>query len=168
MTTNRKPTVEELEASLAHERREQSRRIEQQLDPADCALSSWASGLTSRLDGVKLDLAAQGWRAFFPVLVKDGQPVPAKLFQGRFGWCWGLVGENDRFSGFVGCRAGVSKVTKKMEREGYDVSWVEADANARLYSPPGTRGFSTNVWPVITRDSDGNMHGRLSLDGPED
>ena len=40
--------------------------------------------------------------------------------------------------------------------------WLASGAAAMPPSPPGERGFSTNVWTVITRDSDGCIHGYLT------
>jgi hypothetical protein len=75
-----RPTVQELEAKLAAYQEQKAatdaRRLEQQTDVSDCALSCWAEGATLDKLHAQLALARKGYMAEFPALLHlDGSPV---------------------------------------------------------------------------------------------
>ena len=158
-----KPTVEQIMESIAHEAREQNRRAEQQLDPSDCALSSWASGATSRVKEMELKLALCGWMAWFPVLLdartgqkdaRTGQKVNAKQITSKYGRCW-MVRPEGRDTGPAVAFVGIGD--RAMAAKGYKGGWERSPASARFRSNfVGDCGFVD-----IVRDSDGMSHGRL-------
>jgi hypothetical protein len=64
----------------------------------DGFLSQWASGLTAQLKRRQADLLEEGGKAWFTTLADlDGNWVPSKLVDTRYGTRWVLLDANGRF-----------------------------------------------------------------------
>lgn len=122
-------TAEEWRAEAnAHER--QAEESFERCD-TDGFLSQWASKMTAQLDRARADIAERGGTWIFPVLLTlDGERVPAKLINGRYGKCWALLDGEGEFTGeFVGA---FPKRESTLERKGYREGDEEAPADARI------------------------------------
>jgi hypothetical protein len=117
---------EQLDA-LAHDAQ---RRIEQQLDPTDCALSIWADGITRCKLELEIELEANGgYASFLELQTIEGAPVNARMIDTKFGSCWAVCDSNGRKTGeFLpicdaadDCECGTPYVAKdkKLRKRGY-------------------------------------------------
>lgn len=84
----------------------------------DGFLSQWASGITAQLKRREADvLEAGGVHEFACLTDLDGNWVPSKLIDGRYGLCWALLAEDGTFTGtFV---SAFPKRAATLERKGY-------------------------------------------------
>jgi hypothetical protein len=104
----------------------------------DGFVSQWASGITARLERAKADLADAGGLASFPALFDtDGNLVPAKLVDGRYGMVWGLLPGADpsgRFTGWFSPSGAAAAARRQATdaRKGYQVGRVLAPAAATI------------------------------------
>lgn len=136
---NRQEDAMSTTTNRADELREQARQHEQDAAESfdrcdtDGFLSQWASGVNAAKARVEADVIEAGgvatfWRLRLETL--DGEPVRAKLIDGRYGECWALLREDDSFSGeFVSARP---KRVSTMERKGYREVREEFVAEARV------------------------------------
>ena len=67
------------------------RRVEQQLDPSDCALSNWADGITRNRIELEIELEKAGGLApFLAIQTLEGTLVDARMIETKFGTCWAI------------------------------------------------------------------------------
>lgn len=94
--------VEALEASAAAH--EAEREASFQRCDTDGFMSQWASGLCAQKDRAEARLLEAEGLAEFPALFDlQGQWVPARLIDGKFGPCWMVLDHKGEFKGeFVG------------------------------------------------------------------
>jgi hypothetical protein len=151
-----------------------ARRIEDQVDPGDCFISSWADGLTASLYREKARIEEQGGMdEFWGLFNLKGERVRAKLIDGKYGMCWALCNEAGQFTGkfvaFVGSvptafeytdKAGymrevkswtkkVANQAKKGYREGKEMASAEAFMNGEGH------GLSGRAWVAVKRTDGG-------------
>jgi hypothetical protein len=109
--------------------RERSRESFERCD-TDGFLSQWASDINARLYDLKALVAEQGGKSSFPHLhTLDGRPVKAKVIKGRFGLCWALLDEQDKFTGtFVS----YSLTERGLKKKGFQMLDVEMPARAKI------------------------------------
>lgn len=138
------------EIIAAHEsrvdaRHENARRIGDD-DACHLGLSAWGEGLTATLLERELELSERGWTASFPRLADlEGNEIPARVIDSRFGRCWMLLDEKGESTGtFAPYRP---KRPSTLERRGYREIEVERPAFARLEGDG--RGLSGRVWVEI-------------------
>lgn len=115
----------------------------------DGFLTQHSSDLTARLHERKAEIAANGGKAEFPALFDlDGNMVPAKLVNTRYGPAWGLLSDPDNlsseFTGFVNpsLAKDENRAKANLEKKGYRVGKVSAPAGADLAAPAGATGTS--------------------------
>jgi hypothetical protein len=150
-TTTHTEKANEYRAEAAKADERNARRIEDQVDPGDSFLSSWADGLTSRLYRAKAEIEeAGGVSEFFGLFNLKGERVRAKLIEGRYGLCWALCDGNGRFTGkfvtFIGHAPTMPWVAKHGETEaerlhGKDIYRREIKSWARRVKNQAKKGF---------------------------
>jgi len=158
--------VEEIEKEISAVDDRSDRRAADQVDPGDCFLSSWADGITRSKLQYELEIAKNGGLSEFPALFDlDGNRVPAKLINAKYGQCWALLDENWRFIGFVSrprlepvkdpanLSQWVYQPTKRsaanLRKKGF-VEGVEM-APARAQIVGSGHGLSGSAWATIVR-----------------
>ncbi len=151
-------TAEELRAKAA-ECAERSEESFQRCD-TDGFLSQWANDLTARLYRTQADLVDNGGVDEFLGLCKiaTGERVRAKIIRGRFGPCWAIVGEDDKFTGEffpTGPRSRKQKAAGLCEKP------EMAPAGAKI-DGQGT-GLSGSAWVAIYRTDGGCPEGAVTL-----
>jgi hypothetical protein len=91
-------TATELRAEAAehdHEAHESFERCD-----TDGFLTQWAHGLTAQEKRLQADIEENGGLSDFPALFDlEGNYVPAKLINGRYGTCWALTDDEGTFLG---------------------------------------------------------------------
>jgi len=120
-------------ARLEREKEESFERCD-----TDGFMSQWASGVNAQKARLAADIAEQGGTWEFPALFDlDGNPVPAKLIETRYGWAWALLDPENtsgRFLGFFNesyARDEKRRVATNA-RKGYYVGTVRVPAFAKL------------------------------------
>ena len=104
----------------------------------DGALSQIAHGLLAQELTLAAEIEANGGRYKFPALFDlDGNLVPAKLVQTRYGMAWGLLKDDNprgRFIGWFNPSNAKKAETRRRndERKGYRIGYVMAPARAEL------------------------------------
>lgn len=105
----------------------------------DGFLTQWAADTIARKYELQAEIAEQGGTWQFPALLDtDGNLVPAKLVQTRFGPAWGLLSDPDNphsdFTGFVNPSNASTPARRAgaMARKGFRVGTVRAPATAAL------------------------------------
>lgn len=127
-------------AQLRDQAAEHDRKAEESFQRCDTdgALSQWADSRMAGLYRLQADIEENGGRALFVALFDlDGNLVPAKWIETRYGMAWALLDEDNprgRFKGFFrpseardGHRARATDA-----RRGYYVGYVMAPAKAEL------------------------------------
>lgn len=148
--------LENIDAQLAELEATRLRRVEQQLDPSDCALSNWADGITSSKLQLERELIeAGGVAAFLALTTLDGQPVKAKMIATKFRReCWALLDGAGRLTGQflpicdAASEPGTAYVAKdaKIQKKGFRQIVVARPAVVKIV---GTgRGLSGTAWPA--------------------
>ncbi len=124
-----------LERAAAHE--QEAHDSFQRCD-TDGFLSQWASGITAQACRLEAQLVEQdGMASFLALFDLEGNWVPAKLINAKYGECWALLDEDGQFTGeFVGA---YPKQRKTIANKGY--------LEGRVLRPAGVgySGSSTNV-----------------------
>lgn len=154
MTATATATPQELrEQAAAHDRKahESFERCD-----TDGFMSQWADGLTAGKLRLQAQIAENGGRATHPALFDlEGNLVPAKLVDGRYGLVWGLLEDDDPHGRFVGWfnpsqarRPGVAR--RNDAKKGYYIGYVLAPAEAKLRG-----GNACTVMPVAVRTDGG-------------
>jgi hypothetical protein len=146
----------------AQDLREQAARHDQ--DAADSFercdtdgfVSQWASGINARQKRTQATIEEAGGVATFGryyLTDLDGERVPAKLIEGRFGPCWALLDEDDQFTGeFIGAHPAREST---LERKGYREAEEEFVAEATADLKGSGRGLSgAATVTVIVRPAD--------------
>lgn len=116
----------------------------------DGALSQWASGINAQRLYMEADIAENGGLWEFPALFDtEGNLVPAKLIDGKFGDCWMLLDSEGQATGeFVGAfPARRSTIFKK----GYLQGTVLRPARATVMSG---KGGAATAWTAIVPKGD--------------
>lgn len=155
MAERRPPDEAHIKALEAQRERIQSsrqRRVEQQLDPFDCALSEWADEIGERKLSLEIQVERQGGVSTFPALYYlDGRRAPAKLLETRFGIRWALLDETGRLTGrfLPVAPTRESTLAKRGFREGQE----EAPAKATVVGKG--RGLSGQARAAIVRTDGG-------------
>jgi len=143
-----------------------ARRIRDQIDPGDCALSARCDSLNADLYRLRADLIEAGGKAWFWGLYDlEGNRVPAKLIDGRFGLCWAIVDpETDRFTGkFIGA---FPERVETMRKKGFEERKEWAPARAKIVgSGKGLSGLCTARASVVR--TDGGWRGGELIDEEE-
>jgi hypothetical protein len=133
----------------------------------DGAATQWASGVESQKQLILNEIASNGGTSIFPALFDlEGNLVPAKLIETRFGPAWGVFdkdasqasGHTNSFVSFFSASKAKSEVRRFLsdERKGYYVGTVKALAGVALQSNGGF-GYSgaSTVHPVVYRKDGG-------------
>lgn len=78
-----------------------ARRVAEQMDQSDCALSFWATDLNAQKYRLQAEIERQGGLWEFDGLFdrETGKRLPAKLIRGRYGLCWAWVDRDGQFTG---------------------------------------------------------------------
>jgi hypothetical protein len=122
-------------------------------DEADGALSQWAHGLNAAEHHLAARIAEQGGTWEFDALFDlDGNLVPAKEIQTRFGYSWMLLDERGKAAGFFNeskAKNEARRVTANA-RKGYYVGRVRVAAHAELAG-----GNIACVMPIVVRNDGG-------------
>ena len=129
-------TIYRVEKTAAEYRAEaQAERLASQASFERCdtdgALSQWGSDMMAAVNHVLAELAEQGGMAEFVVLCDlQGQEVRARVVSSKYGACWALCDEQDRFTGeFVAyCPARPST----LRRHGFQEVHRQMPAGVRL------------------------------------
>lgn len=122
----------------------------------DGFVSQWASGISARQHDLQAKIAAEGGKHRFIALYDtDGNLVPAKYVETRYGPAWGLLSDPDnpdsRFTGFVNESNAQSAAVRErnLAKKGYRLGYVWAPAKATTSG--GGRGLagamSVGVFP---------------------
>lgn len=99
----------------------------------DGALSQWASGISARQLRLQADIEDNGGFWEFPALFDlDGNWVPARVIDGRYGPCWMILNENGEATGeFAPFRpARKSTLEKRGYRQGIATRPAKADTGS--------------------------------------
>lgn len=104
----------------------------------DGFMSQWAHGVMAQRERLAADIAEDGGRAMFLALFDtNGNLVPAKYIETRFGYSWALLSSDDPRSEFKGWfnpskarKVGVARTNDA--KKGYYVGYVMAPAKADL------------------------------------
>jgi len=124
----------------------------------DGFLSQWASGCTAALKRVQASIVEAGGNAEFPALFDlDGNPVPAKLIDTKFGTSWGVFESWDA-----------------LNDKGDIVRWV--NAFPKRESTMRNKGFTegrvmAQGWAALSGNNACNVHPRTyrkQFDGDEE
>ena len=121
----------------------------------DGFVSQWASGITGRQKRAQADIIDAGGVSDFPALFDlDGQRVPAKLIDGRYGMCWALVeAGSDRFTGeFV---SAFPKRESTMAKKGYVEGREIAPAKAVIAANGTGLSGAASAYVRVVRIDDG-------------
>lgn len=144
--------VASLRAAAATAEKQKEESIER--SDTDGYMSQWASGLTAQESLMKAELEENAGKAEFSALFdKDGNMVPAKLIDTKFGQAWAVYSDpNNSSSKFTGVFINESQSdnpkTKEaaLARKGYTLGRVKAPAYV------GSSGTNTaSVRPTIFR-----------------
>lgn len=144
--------IASLRAKAATAEKQKSESIER--SDSDGFASQWASGLTAQESLMKAELEENAGKAEFSALFdKDGNMVPAKLIDTKFGQAWAVYSDpNNSSSKFTGVFINESQSdnpkTKEaaLARKGYTLGRVKAPAYV------GSSGTNTaSVRPTIFR-----------------
>ena len=97
----------------------------------DGFVSQWASGLNARVARLQATIVENGGTAEFPALLDlDGNLVPAKLINGRFGMVWGLLASDDPQSEITSWVSAFPKRESTMRNKGFAEGHVRVKAKA--------------------------------------
>jgi len=66
-----------------------------QRSDTDGFLSQWAHGIGARLDNARAEILESGGTAEFSRLFEDDREVPCREIEGRWGWSWMLLDDDD-------------------------------------------------------------------------
>lgn len=123
----------------------------------DGFLSQWALGLGAQERRAQAAILEAGGVSEFAALFDlDGNRVPAKLIDGRFGLCWAICDEAGKFTGeFVNA---FPKREATMARKGYREGREMAPARARIVGS-GTGLSGAASCHVMTVRTDGGYPG---------
>lgn len=109
----------ELEAKRQQEQDRNNRILDCQVEDTDCFRSIHANQIGQRVTEAKIEILENGGVSTFPRLADlEGNELPAKLVNGRYGMCWRL--ENGTFVGWSS--------DKTLQKKGYQVIHVERPA----------------------------------------
>lgn len=122
----------------------------------DGFVSQWASGLNAQQARREADIVEAGGVATFGRYVLedlDGNPVAAKLIDGRYGPCWALTDDAGDFTGkFISAHpVRESTLARKGYREGREL--FVAEAKAKMHGH-GTGLASAHTVHVVTAPRD--------------
>lgn len=133
------------EGRTAAQWREQARQARQrsveswQRSDTDGFLTQWAGETMAAKHDLQARIAANGGMWEFPALLDtDGNLVPAKLVQTRYGMAWGLLSDpsdpHSDFTGFVNPSNARTPARRAaaMAKKGYRIGAVRAPATAAL------------------------------------
>jgi hypothetical protein len=144
-TTEIDTEVKRLEASAA--KHLQDRYESQERSDTDGFLSQWASGICSSRDQLQIEVVKAGGKWEFKALFDlQGNLVPAKMIKSAYGWCWALIGNDNKFTGFVGAQP---KRKSTLEKKGYREGTVRVKAKADIVGEG--RGLSGRAWAAVVR-----------------
>lgn len=143
-----RPSVAELEAKLAAMREQHAkvnaRRMEEQTDVSDCALSCWAEGATLDKLNAQLELARDGYLAEFPALlhldgteVEGSKQVECKSFSGYGTVTKWVVNHPDGKTEWLPYTSPSSMTARKaanLAKKGYKVGFVKRPAHIEARS----------------------------------
>lgn len=134
---------------------ESERKAQESWDRSDTDgfMSQWALGLSASKDRLQAEIDENGGRFEFAALFDlDGNLVPAKLIDTRYGLAWGILPDDDPHGRFVrwfnpsSARSDVTRL-KNNRRKGYTEGRVLAPAKAVL---SGTNATSVRAVPLRT------------------
>jgi hypothetical protein len=119
----------------------------------DGFMSQWAHGLSAEQKRLQADIEEDGGRATFLALFDtDGELVPAKWIETRYGLSWALLESDDPRSRFIGwfnpSKASDAKEARRRDAaKGFYVGYVKAPARAELR---GGNACTVRAVPVRT------------------
>jgi hypothetical protein len=155
MTTMTTLTADEYR-QMAREARQRSTESWERSD-TDGFLSQWASDVAARKYDLQAEIAENGGRTEFLALFDlDGNLVPAKYIETKFGWAWALLNPEDLTGRFVGFfnESNARKESTRLannRKKGFTVGRVLAPAKADIgerggvYARRTDGGFSFDV-----------------------
>lgn len=115
----------------------------------DGALSQWASGLAGDRLHKEADIAENGGLWEFPALFDtEGNLVPAKLIEGKYGMCWMLLdSDGDATGEFIGA---FPARRSTMFKKGYLEGTVKRPARVKIGARKG--GMATAYTMIVPAD----------------
>lgn len=131
-TTTTTPAGDAMRAKARQHERDARESFER--SDTDGALSQWASGISARQCDLQARIDDNGGLHEFPALfTTDGEWVPAKIVDGRFGPCWMLLDADGNATGeFAPYRPKrATTLTKRGYREGRAMRPAKADVGDR-------------------------------------
>ncbi len=98
-----------------------ARRVAEQIDPSDCALSYWASDLNAQKYRLQAEIERNGGLWEFEGLFdkETGRRLPAKVIRGRYGLCWAWVDREGNFTGHFEPYPLTDRQRRNLERKGF-------------------------------------------------
>lgn len=109
----------------------------------DGFLSQWASGLSAQLSNAKAEIVRNRGRAPFRRLCdKDGNEVPARLIDAKYGPCWALLDPAGKFTGVF-----VSDRDSTIAKKGFTTRDIDKPAWAKMAG--SGRGLSGRAWVQV-------------------
>ena len=134
----------------------QSEQESYERSDTDGFMSQWASGLTSREYEMKAVIADNGGLSEFSALFDlEGNLIPAKYIETRYGWSWALLDSDEPTASFKGFFSPSRAQTDSYRiandaKKGYYVGTVKAPANVKLFGES-----LVGVRPIIYRTDGG-------------
>lgn len=132
----------------ADELREEANKIDRRVAESfercdtDGFVSQWAGGLTADLRRLEALLVESDGLWEFEVLTDlDGNIIPAKKIDGRFGECWAILDSWDWSASFTGQFVSVAVRQSTYVRKGFRTAIANAPAKAKIIGPKG-RGLA--------------------------
>lgn len=129
-------TSDQLQAEAAQHTQDAAESFER--CDTDGFMSQWASGMMAEEKRLQASIQDNGGKAEFLALFDlNGNLVPAKYIETRYGWAWGILADTDPDSRFIGwfnpSRASTAKRALANDRKkGYQVGYALAPAKAKL------------------------------------
>lgn len=139
-------TAEEFRASAAAHEQEAFDSFER--CDTDGFVTQWAHGVCAQRDRIAASIAEAGGVAEFAALFDlDGNWVPSKLIDAKYGTCWALLDEHGKFTGdFI---SAFPKRASTMAKKGFYEGHALWPAKARIV---GTgHGLSGSAWAVAAK-----------------
>jgi hypothetical protein len=126
-------TANQLRQSAADHDREAYESFER--CDTDGFVSQWAHGVNAQLDRLRADIADNNGKWTFEALFDlDGNLIPAREVETRYGWAWMLLDENDRCTGWFNASHAKNPETRRRNdaKKGVYVGTIKAPAYAKL------------------------------------
>lgn len=128
---------------------------------SDGFVSQWAGGVTAREYELKAEITENGGKDVFPALFDlEGNLVPAKLIDTRYGRAWGLLPDDDPRGSFTGWFSPSNAATESYrirnnEKKGYYEGTVMAPAAVTIAASGRGLSGAMSARPISFRTDGG-------------